>query len=255
MSYMERIPALLDDALAGRLGSAAAVSVGDGGREVFRYAARPHIESHCRRASALDGNERCLVLAHRRVEIAQREESAGDLRREEHGRTGSDLGEIVVPGPRHRRREGRGLTLRRRQPEAADHGAQRKAHPLRDDHFAVLNRQSLQHGLRKETVEQPEPGDRGVPCPVARLDGKHLDRDGVAGHDAFDEDRTGDGIDGAHIDRFGPAGSGGEEALDRLRRRLEADDLARTHAQDRLGIRPKGERRLVGRNDVHGSLL
>jgi CubicO group peptidase (beta-lactamase class C family) len=36
---MERIRALLDDALAANLGSAAAVSVGDSGREVFRYLA------------------------------------------------------------------------------------------------------------------------------------------------------------------------------------------------------------------------
>jgi len=36
---MERIARLLDDALASGLGSAAAVSVGDGGREVFRYVA------------------------------------------------------------------------------------------------------------------------------------------------------------------------------------------------------------------------
>ncbi|HSD91139.1 MAG TPA: serine hydrolase domain-containing protein [Kofleriaceae bacterium] len=36
---MERIRALLDDALAANLGSAAAVSVGDEGREVFRYLA------------------------------------------------------------------------------------------------------------------------------------------------------------------------------------------------------------------------
>jgi serine-type D-Ala-D-Ala carboxypeptidase len=39
MSYMERIRALLDEALAADLGSAAAVSVGDSGREVFRYLA------------------------------------------------------------------------------------------------------------------------------------------------------------------------------------------------------------------------
>jgi CubicO group peptidase (beta-lactamase class C family) len=39
MSYMERIQALLDDALAADLGSAAAVSVGNRGREVFRYLA------------------------------------------------------------------------------------------------------------------------------------------------------------------------------------------------------------------------
>src|ERR1043165_925708 len=37
ISYMERIRALLDEALAANLGSAAAVSVGDSGREVFRY--------------------------------------------------------------------------------------------------------------------------------------------------------------------------------------------------------------------------
>jgi CubicO group peptidase (beta-lactamase class C family) len=37
MSHMKRIRALVDDALAAPLGSAAAVSVGDGGREVFRY--------------------------------------------------------------------------------------------------------------------------------------------------------------------------------------------------------------------------
>lgn len=36
---MERIARLLDDALASGLGSAAAVSIGDGGREVFRYVA------------------------------------------------------------------------------------------------------------------------------------------------------------------------------------------------------------------------
>lgn len=36
---MQRIRSLLDGALAARLGSAAAVSVGDAGREVFRYAA------------------------------------------------------------------------------------------------------------------------------------------------------------------------------------------------------------------------
>src|SRR4051794_29443291 len=39
MSYMEPVRALLDGALAAQLGSAAAVSVGDAGREVFRYAA------------------------------------------------------------------------------------------------------------------------------------------------------------------------------------------------------------------------
>ena len=39
MSYMESVRALLDGALAAQLGSAAAVSVGDAGREVFRYAA------------------------------------------------------------------------------------------------------------------------------------------------------------------------------------------------------------------------
>ncbi len=39
MSYMQSVRALLDGALAAQLGSAAAVSVGDGGREVFRYAA------------------------------------------------------------------------------------------------------------------------------------------------------------------------------------------------------------------------
>ena len=37
MSYMERIARLIDDALASGLGSAAAVSIGDGGREIFRY--------------------------------------------------------------------------------------------------------------------------------------------------------------------------------------------------------------------------
>lgn len=39
MSYMQRIRALLDDALRANLGSAVAVSVGDSGREVFRYLA------------------------------------------------------------------------------------------------------------------------------------------------------------------------------------------------------------------------
>jgi CubicO group peptidase (beta-lactamase class C family) len=39
MSYMESVRALLDGALAARLGSAAAVSVGDAGHEVFRYSA------------------------------------------------------------------------------------------------------------------------------------------------------------------------------------------------------------------------
>ena len=39
MSQMDRIGRLLDDSLAAGLGSAAAVSVGDGGREVFRYLA------------------------------------------------------------------------------------------------------------------------------------------------------------------------------------------------------------------------
>ena len=39
MSHMDRIARLVDDALASGLGSAAAVSVGDGGREVFRYLA------------------------------------------------------------------------------------------------------------------------------------------------------------------------------------------------------------------------
>jgi CubicO group peptidase (beta-lactamase class C family) len=39
MSYMHSVRALLDGALAAQLGSAAAVSVGDAGREVFRYAA------------------------------------------------------------------------------------------------------------------------------------------------------------------------------------------------------------------------
>jgi CubicO group peptidase (beta-lactamase class C family) len=39
MSYMESVRALLDGALAAQLGSAVAVSVGDAGREVFRYAA------------------------------------------------------------------------------------------------------------------------------------------------------------------------------------------------------------------------
>lgn len=39
MSDMERIARLVDEALAGGLGSAAAVSVGDGGHEVYRYLA------------------------------------------------------------------------------------------------------------------------------------------------------------------------------------------------------------------------
>src|SRR5690606_7412254 len=39
MSDMDPIARLVDEALAGGLGSAAAVSVGDGGREVFRYLA------------------------------------------------------------------------------------------------------------------------------------------------------------------------------------------------------------------------
>jgi len=39
MSHMDRIAALVDDALASGLGSAAAVSVGDGGREIFRHVA------------------------------------------------------------------------------------------------------------------------------------------------------------------------------------------------------------------------
>src|SRR6188508_3465715 len=37
MSHMDRIAGLVDEALARGLGSAAVVSVGDGGREVFRY--------------------------------------------------------------------------------------------------------------------------------------------------------------------------------------------------------------------------
>jgi serine-type D-Ala-D-Ala carboxypeptidase len=39
MVAMDRIARLLDDALAGGLGSAAAISVGDGGRELFRHTA------------------------------------------------------------------------------------------------------------------------------------------------------------------------------------------------------------------------
>jgi len=39
MSHMDRIARLIDDALARGLGSAAAISVGDGGREIFRYLA------------------------------------------------------------------------------------------------------------------------------------------------------------------------------------------------------------------------
>src|SRR2546421_2593492 len=44
MSHMDRIAALIDDALAAQLGSAAAVSVGDAGREVFS-----HVAGHVRR--------------------------------------------------------------------------------------------------------------------------------------------------------------------------------------------------------------
>src|SRR5688572_7958432 len=39
MSHMDRIARLIDDALASGLGSAAAVSVGDGGHEIFQYVA------------------------------------------------------------------------------------------------------------------------------------------------------------------------------------------------------------------------
>jgi CubicO group peptidase (beta-lactamase class C family) len=44
MSHMDAIARLVDDALAAGLGSAAAVSVGDGGREVWRY-----VRGHARR--------------------------------------------------------------------------------------------------------------------------------------------------------------------------------------------------------------
>ena len=44
MSHMDAIVRLVDAALAAQLGSAAAVSVGDGGREVFRY-----VRGHVRR--------------------------------------------------------------------------------------------------------------------------------------------------------------------------------------------------------------
>ena len=53
MSHMDRISALIDDALAAELGSAAAVSVGDAGREVFSYHAG-HVRRVPERGPAID---------------------------------------------------------------------------------------------------------------------------------------------------------------------------------------------------------
>jgi CubicO group peptidase (beta-lactamase class C family) len=55
MSYMDRILRLIDDALAAGLGSAAAVSVGDGGAEVFRLV-RGYVRRVPDRGGAIDAH-------------------------------------------------------------------------------------------------------------------------------------------------------------------------------------------------------
>src|SRR5262249_27013723 len=116
---------------------------------------------------------------------------------------------------------------------------------------AVAQRHPSQHWCGHPIAQQTEAGNGGAPAPVAGLDGDNLGGDSVARFNTLHVDRSGHGVDGVDVEDVDPAVAGGGKTLDRSRRGLELDGLARPHAQHRFDVWAKGERGALGADDVH----
>src|SRR5215203_6355393 len=115
---------------------------------------------------------------------------------------------------------------------------------------SVADRVTGQAGRPQLASQEAIVGEGHVPAPRLECDIEDLDRDCVPGPHPFNEDRSRDGVDRLAVRYLDPAISGGEEALDRHRRRFDRDGLARPYPQYRQRVWPETERDPVGCQDV-----